>query len=317
MKRLVSPLSRWLAPIALLSCLTFNVQATEYAVEKTDTGVKVTADGKLLTEYLTRSGAKPILFPLIGPGGVELTRGYPMRPVAEHERDDHIHHRSMWFTHGDVNGISFWDENNNHGVIKHQEFLETAGGQTAVIKTRNLWTSPDGDPVCEDIRRFEFGGTESLRWIDVDITVNATHGELTFGDTKEGAFGFRIAGSMKVDEKLGGYLVNSEGAKNQAAWGKPARWVDYVGPVNDRTVGITIMNHPDSYGYPSHWHVRTYGLFAANPFGLHDFYAGAEGKDGTLVLDQGESFHLKYRVLLHDGELPAAEIEKQFETYAN
>ena len=79
---------------------------------------------------------------------------------------------------------------------------------------------------------------------------------------------------------------------------------------------VRLLNHPDSYGFPSHWHVRTYGLFAANPFGLKAFYKGAEGKDGTLVLAPGESFTLKYRVVLHPGDHDAELIEKQFKAYS-
>lgn len=294
------------------------VQAADpFVVKRTEDGVSVTLDGKLLTNYLTRSGAKPILWPVIGQDGVELTRAYPMKEEGgEHEKKDHIHHRSFWFTHGDVNGISFWHENDTHGNIVHREFKEISGGKSAVIETVNDWIGPDGKKVCEDTRKFEFHQEGDLRLIDVDVTVTASNGKVTFGDTKEGSFGVRVAGSMKVDEKLGGVLTNSEGDTNGGAWGKPARWVDYCGPIGDKTYGVAIINHPDSYGFPSHWHVRTYGLFAANPFGLKAFYNGAEGKDGTLVLEPGDSFTLKYRVVLHPGNHDAKQIEDQFQAYS-
>jgi len=72
------------------------------------------------------------------------------------------------------------------------------------------------------------------RIIDFDITLKATPGAVTFGDTKEGAFGIRIPTSMDVDSKPGGKIVNSEGQTDKEAWGKPARWVDYHGPVDDQ-----------------------------------------------------------------------------------
>ena len=310
----------WSLLLVLMGCSSWSIQADaadRFEVTQDDQGVKVSLDGELLTHYLVKSGAKPILWPVMGKGGVELTRAYPMREEGgEHERKDHVHHRSFWFTHGDVNGISFWHENDAHGNIVHREFSKVEGGDSAVIATVNDWIGPDGKKVCEDRRSFKFHTEGDLRLIDVSITVTASDGKVTFGDTKEGSFGVRVAGSMKVDEKLGGVLINSEGQSNAEAWGKPARWVDYSGPVGDKTHGIAILNHPSSYGYPSHWHVRTYGLFAANPFGLKAFYNGAEGKDGTLVLMTGKSFTLRYRVVLHEGDHEAAAIEKQFQAYA-
>jgi len=99
---------------------------------------------------------------------------------------------------------------------------------------------------------------------------------VTFGDTKEGSFGLRVNESMKVERKTGGKIVSSEGLEDEKAWGKPAAWVDYYGPIQGETLGIAILNHPSSFRYPTHWHVRPYGLFAANPWGLHDFTGGKE-----------------------------------------
>ena len=64
-------------------------------------GAVVKIDGQLFTEYLVRSGTKPILWPIIGPTGKPMTRDYPLRDRAG-EKTDHPHQRSLWFTHGDV-----------------------------------------------------------------------------------------------------------------------------------------------------------------------------------------------------------------------
>ncbi len=86
-----------------------------------------------------------------------------------------------------------------------------------------------------------------------------------------------------MDDKAGGKIVNSDGLVDDEAWGKQAAWVDYSGPVDGQTVGIAILNHPQSLRYPTYWHVRTYGLFAANPFGVHDFL-GQPDANGSLTL---------------------------------
>jgi sugar lactone lactonase YvrE len=314
LRRTAAYLSAVIVAAAAITVSSVAVAAT-FTIEKDDAGVTVKVDGKLFTRYLIKSGAKPILWPIIGPTGKEMTRAYPMREGNKNEKTDHIHQRSFWFTHGDVNGVSFWDENKNHGDIVHREFLKVEGGDQAVIVTSNDWLGPDGKKICRDVRTLKFGADGEARWVDFDVTVYADDAPAKFGDTKEGAFGVRVPGTVDVDKKLGGKIVNSDGLVDAAAWGKPAPWVDYFGPVEDETLGIAILNHPSSFRYPSHWHVRTYGLFAANPFGLHDFY-NSKDKDGSHTVKPGESFTLKYRVIFHKGDQDAGKIAARFAEYS-
>ena len=178
-------------------------------------------DGRLFTEYLVRSGTKPILWPIIGPTGKPMTRDFPMRDRPG-ETKDHPHQRSLWFSHGSVNGIDFWAEQGKVGTIKHLEFTKIAGGKPAVVATRNAWLAPDGRRVCEDQRVLRFDSDGDARWIDFDITLKASDGELVFGDTKEGTFGVRVAASLSVDARRGGKIVNSRGQTNGGRMG-PAR----------------------------------------------------------------------------------------------
>lgn len=302
--------------LAIAAMITLPCRAARFTVEKAEDGVTVNLDGKLLTRYVFKSGTKPILWPLIGPNGQPITRQYPMKDALPSERNDHIHHRSFWFTHGDVNGISFWHENDGGGYILHKQLMKAEGGETAVIETRNDWVGPGraGEKQCEDIRRITFGVDGDKVWIDFDTTVTASEGPVTFGDTKEGCFGVRVAGTMKVDAKQGGQIVNSQGQRDQAAWGKAAPWVDYHGPVEGERVGVAIMNHPSSFRYPTHWHVRTYGLFTANPFGLSNFTGSPKGS-GDHEMAKGESFSLHYRVMMHMGDEQQGGVAKAFDAY--
>lgn len=301
---------------ALLICLSASLApGAQFALEQDAEGVNVRCDGQLFTRYIIKSGTKPVLWPVIGPTGQEMTRGYPMRDAQGSERDDHIHQRSLWFDHGDVNGISFWAESDGSGTIEHLEYLTLSAGDQATITTRNAWRAPDATVTCEDVRQMIFGADATTRWIDFRITVKAVQPQVVFGDTKEGSFGVRVASAMPVDEKAGGRIVNSDGLTDADAWGKRAAWVDYTGPVDGQTVGIAILNHPASFRYPTYWHVRTYGLFAANPFGVRDFTGQAEA-DGALTLKAGESFSLYYRVILHAGDHQAARIADAYERYA-
>mgnify|MGYP005842322367 FL=1 len=306
-------MSRRLKPsvIALICILISPVAAAEVAIERSDEKATVRLDGELFTEYLVASGSKPICWPILAPGGIHATRSYPMgqRP---NEKQDHIHHRSLWFTHGAVNGIDFWAEGKaTSGKTVHQRFVEAGADQ---IITENLWQGPDGTKVCNDRRTLRFGGNKDARWIDFDITITAAYGPVTFGDTKEGTFGVRMAETVKVDAKQGGRIINSDGKTDGEAWGKQASWVDYHGPADGRTIGIAIFNHPSSFRYPTYWHVRTYGLFAANPFGVRDFTANKQA-DGSHTIPQGESISLRYRVYLHLGDEQEGKVAEAFKDY--
>lgn len=274
----------------------------------------------LLTEYRYRldDAPKPYFFPLIGPTGEPVTRAHPMEKI-DGEDHDHNHQRSLWFTHGNVNGIDFWgaDPLNpprpNYGKIVERSRESSSGTVLGQLKTTDDWLGPDGQRLCSDERIVRFLDTRDVRVIDFSFTVLASDGDVTFRDTKEGSFGLRVASTMNVNRKLGGKITNAEGITDTAAWGKASPWVDYVGPVAGKTVGIAILNHPSSFRYPTTWHVRDYGLFAANPFGWHDF---GKGEKGDYTIPAGQSIRLDYRVILHPGETESAAIPDAFRAYA-
>jgi len=295
---------------AVVTFAALGASAAEITAERSSNGATVKIDGKLFAEYVIDSGGKPIVWPIIGPTGKPMTRAWPMAE-APGEKKDHPHHRSLWFTHGDVNGLSYW----HREIIKHREFVKIASGRNATIITRNDWLGKDGKPVCEDQRTLVFGADGQRRWIDFDITIKASAGQVKFGDTKEGCMGVRVPGSMKVDAKQGGQLINSHGQTDKEAWGKAAEWVDYHGPVGGETLGIAMMNHPSSFRFPTYWHVRTYGLFAANPFGLSNFKG--RGNDGSHTLSPGETMTLRYRILFHRGDEESGKVAEAYSAYAN
>jgi hypothetical protein len=290
--------------------------AAEISVARTPRGAAVNIDGKLFTEYLIESGTKPVLWPIIGPTGKPMTRDYPFVDSKTGKRD-HPHQRSLWFTHGNVNGVNFWAESGpgKIGRIKHVEFVKLGGDPANEIVTRNDWLDPDGKRVCCDRRTLRFGANADARWIDFEIEVKACDGPVVFGDTKEGGFGVRVADSMAVDAKLGGRIINSRGQVDAEAWGKPAEWIDYHGPVDGQVLGIALLNHPSSFRFPTHWHTRPYGLHAANPFGLRAF-SGDQNADGSYRIPQGGTIVLRYRVLLHKGDEKAGRVAEAFDDYA-
>ncbi len=329
---------RLVVTVSLLFMLS-HVAVADVTIERTPRGAVVKIDGEVFTEYLTKAGASPALWPVFGPDGEAMTRAWPTGPSADGvvETKDHPHHQSIWFTHDKVNGADYWKANVNSDKpdrkdtakrpkphIDHREFLAIESGDTGKIIARNDWMNGE-ERICEDERSLQFGKyPNGDRWIDFTIVLKATEGDLTFGDTKEGTFAVRVADSMRVDAKRGGRIVNSNGLVDGEAWAQPARWVDYSGPVQAGNAqagkevisGIAMMSHPSNFRPEPRWHVRTYGLFTANPFGQHEFPDPEKRDQGAHTIKNGDSLALRYRVILHRGGTDAKELDTAFAEFA-
>jgi hypothetical protein len=172
--------------------------------------------------------------------------------------------------------------------------------------------------ICTDERLLRFRSDGSaVRSIDYEITLIASHGDLVIGDTKEGSMSIRVPSTMTVNGKNGkGHIVTSEGLRDGKTWGKAAAWVDYWGPVQNQTVGIAVFDHPSNPRHPTRWHVRTYGLFAANPFGLHHFDNQA-GSPGDLKISAGGHVTFRYRFVFHTGDDQQAGIATLYKAYCD
>lgn len=286
------------------------------SVEIEDIGrgkLEVRIGGELVTRYhYGDEWARPFLYPLNAPGGVRVTRGYPMESDIPGEKQDHPHQRSLWVAHGDINGTDNWSELEGHAFIRHRRFDEVTGGPVfGRIRSTNSWVSREGAKQMEDTREFTFYSIGSERLIDVRIRFLATNGDVRIGDTKEGGvLSIRVASSMDGDR--GGTIVNAYGGVTEAeTWGRPAHWVDYSGPVDGKTMGITVMDHPTSFRHPTRWHVRDYGLFAANPFAL-SYYEPELGLKGDHTIPHGGKIDFAYRVLVHQGDAESAGVRDRY-----
>ena len=316
-----------LALIGLVSALGLT-GCSHFAPDGRDGGVKITElqdrlrveiNGELFTEYIFRGTNHVYFYPVLGPQGLPMTRNFPMKPDAEDEEHDHQHHRSLWYSHGAVNGIDFWSETPNAGRILHEKFLTVKSGESGVIRSQNKWVAPGGEVVCTDERTFRvYPQPGTARLFDFDITLRARDKKLVLGDTKEGSLGVRVAESMRLTRAKGkpgqGHIVQSTGVRDGDTWGKPAEWCDYYGPVNGKTVGIAIFDHPQNPRHPTTWHVRDYGLFAANPFGLHDFEKKPAGT-GNMTIEPGQSVTFRYRIYLHEGDEKQAKVAERYREY--
>ncbi|PYV17952.1 MAG: transmembrane prediction [Acidobacteria bacterium] len=285
------------------------------------------------TYYFGPESPKPYLSPLRSADGIVLTRGWPMIKNIPGESHDHPHHRALFFTHGDINGFDFWGEaveskkqQTTHGKVYSSEelpkgrtvfvkLLASKGGPDSGTLSADLnLVDPDGKPIGSETQTYVFRGDATSRTIDCTFTTNADKGvPLKFGDTKEGTFAIRL---VKALEEPNGHMLNSNGATGEKAiWGKRADWVDYSGIVEGEELGIAIFDHPSNLHHPSTWHARGYGLFAVNPFGLHDFMNDPK-QDGSYTVPVGDSLTLRYRVFIHKGDAADSKVGEAYRAYA-
>ncbi len=314
-------LPRSLAIASLLALAPLARAAVD--VKEMPDRVRIEIGGKLFTELRHGDAAHVYYWPLIGPDGAKMTRAWPMEDVAGEEHD-HPHHRSMWFSHGEVNGVDFWGEAASYkgtpkhpvGTIELDKVITAKGGDMGIVTTSQKWTAPDGSVPVTSVQTLRvYDRPESERLFDFETTLTAGEKDVTFGDTKEGAFGIRIAESMRLRQPKApgaGHIVNSEGLQDDKVWGTHAKWVDMSGPIAGKTYGIAIFDHSSNPRYPTRWHARDYGLFAANPFCEVEMDKTQPKGAGAYVLKAGQSMTFKYRVFMHAGNADVVEIEKRF-----
>jgi len=298
-----------------------------FAVKQTATGgATVLLEGKPIAEYIVDRANKPFLWGIIGPTGKAMTRAFPLADVPG-ETTDHVHQRGLTFGHQGVGGFDTWAEAATYldkpafaeqlsklGAIRHVGYRTLAGGTTAVIHARSEICDAGNKPLLAEERRMTFSAAPSQRIIDVDIELVAAHGPVDLADMKDAGVYIRVPDSMAVDRKQGGAIVNSAGQRDADAWSKRATWVDYHGPVDGEHLGIAILNHPSSFRHPTPWHVRTYGLFCANPFGRQQMDPAAES--GAVSLAAGERISLRHRFIFHVGDERQGGVAAAYEAYA-
>lgn len=298
--------------------------------------IQVLFDNQLFTTmHFKKSEPRVYLYPLVGPTGVSVTRDFIMRdtPVEkDNKRQDHPHHRSFWTAWGDVRvgdfetkGHDFWAEGRNKPIPRQvlTRVLDTQSGPVFGRITAEIeWRDPEDKRLFTEIRTYTFfAGDRDQRVLDQQNTFKFNDMDVMFADTKEGGIcSIRLAVTMdevgtKTPKDLRGQMLNSRGdVGEKACWGKPAEWCDYVGPLENETVGVAIFDHPKNLRHPTPWHIRGYGLYTANPFGLRDF-TGDKSRNGSQTWKKGETAEFNYRVIIHKGDTVAAGIAEKYKLY--
>jgi methane monooxygenase PmoA-like len=306
--------------------------------------VDVLIDGRPFTSYIwPDSVKKPALYPLRTAKGTLVTRGYPLDPRPG-ERVDHPHHVGTWFNYGDVNGLDFWnnseaikpEDRNKYGTIRHSKIKRVKSGKTeGELGVEMDWLAPDGAPLLREETTFVFHGGTGMRAIDRLTTLTALDKRVLLNDNKEGVIGIRVARELeqpsdkpevftdasgkatkvpKLDNTgVTGRYRSSEGKTGDEVWGTRGRWTMLTGKIAQEDVTLAILDHPKNPGYPTYWHARGYGLFAANPLGQKVFSDGKQTLN--FALEPGQSVTFRFRILILSAAATPDDLESQYRRF--
>jgi len=265
----------------------------------------VERDGQEISRYYFGGDLKrPFLFPLVGPAGRSLTRmGHPRDP------NSHSHHNSVWVSHHKVGDVDFWGDGGKGRIVHKRVIRYEDAEDEALIQIENVWVDETKQrSLLKEFRTLRFQSLEDGEWrLVIDLELAAAKDPVLLGETPFGLLGVRMAKTIGVHDG-GGTIRNSEGAAGEKdiLW-KPARWVDYSGPITrDAIEGITLMDHPSNPNHPTHFHVRGDGWMGSSlTYG------------GERTIESGEPLKLRYGLWVHRGQPKAAEIERQFARFAD
>lgn len=269
--------------------------------------ISVRSSGREITRYYIGAPAakhkKPFFYPL-NAHGVNVLRDWPIGEGRPGEAKDHPHHTGMYHAFGEVNGKEYWSKT---PIVPGKILRREAGPAYARIVAENAW----GEDLLEthDVMVLDAGEDAVVDWT---ITLKAANGPVVFAKdlkmAKEGSFSLRVAAGLSLKGDAPEMMSDAKGNKGEKAIrADAAPWVDYAGEVDQKKVGVSVMNHPSSFRYPTTWHVRAYGLFAANPWLIK----------GENTLPKGESLLLRYRVYVHEGNAVQGKVADVFEGYVN
>lgn len=307
--------------------------------------VDVTVDGKPFTSYIWPTTLKkPVLYPLRSAKGTLVTRGYPLDPRGG-ERTDHPHHVGLWFNHGDVNGLDFWNNLDDlpaaraakMGTIVHRKIVDAKSGEgQGELTVETEWQKPDGVALLRERTQFVFRADGQSRTVDRITTLTALGEPVVFTDNKEGVLGLRVARALEHpttqpdlftdangraqttktldNTSVTGQYTSSEGLKGDAVWGTRGRWTMLTGTVEAEPVTLAMLDHPSNTGFPTYWHARGYGLFAANPLGEKVFSNGKSELNARLA--PNASLVFRHRIVVLGGHATADTVEKLYREFS-
>lgn len=285
--------------LSFLYCLNTYGQV-KIEAQKFNSKIDISINNNLFTSYIFSQDEKyPFFFPVNGPSNSSVTS---MR------NGNYPHHSSLFFGCDKVNGGNYWQEGLERGqIISLRADIIESGAERVVIEDECIWRRPNANSPIKDTRKITITApSKDVFQIDFDIMMEMLM-DVTIEKTNHSLFSGRMDADLAVIN--GGTMINANGDKGEkATFGKKSAWIDFFGKRGDKIEGMAIFQHPSNEWYPSPWFTRDYGFFSPTPM-----YWPQNDKETTLK--KGQTIKLKYRVLVHSGDVVSAKIAEQFEKY--
>lgn len=250
------------------------------------------------------------IHPLWGLNGEVLTDDFPA---------DHVHHHGVFWTwpHVEIDGRHY-DLWVSRGI--RQRFIKwlhrSEGPVAAVIGVENGWFVDDRQVMTERIWIRAFQASETQRAIDLQLVFSPTDRPVKLVGSPGKSYGGltvrfdvwpRRDAIVRVPERtlrhVGSGQASAEDLSNtRLPW---ASLSSHFPDAPHRSAG-TILIHPDHPDYPPTWLTRCYGPLCVG-------WPGVEGRE----FQPGESFTLRYRLLVHKTEVEHAHLQQAYAAYSD
>lgn len=216
-------------------------------------------------------------------------------PITKGAGGDFTHHRGIligWMKIG-FNGKSYDRWHMKGGEQVHQKFaVQEADAAHATFTSLVNWNDETGKPILEEERTMTFRRAPAPAYVLIDFSskLKAPNGDIVLdGDPEHAGIQFRPA--QEVDRTKTVYTYAGEHVDPRKDL--DLAWIGETFSLKEKLYSAVEMNHPDNPQGTKTSAYRDYGRFGMFP---------------KTSIKSGESFAFKYRFLVAEGEMPAAEI---------
>jgi hypothetical protein len=267
-----------------------------------------------VSELYSRSG---YIHPLWSPEGEVITRIQP---------PDHYHHYGIWnpWTRTEFEGreIDFWNLGDGQGTVRHKSLPVTIegdvyGGFEALLDHVDLTAeASDGEKVALnekwEVKVWNADPENDIWLIDFISTLNpASESPLTIKAYRYQGFSIRATEKWSDETAT---LLTSEGKDKSNGNATRARWTDINGVSHVGHSGILFMTHPGNHNFPEQLRIWPTG---ANGGEENVYFNFNPAQEQDWKLEPGNSYSLKYRMMVYDGKIKPATAESYWQDFGH
>jgi hypothetical protein len=283
-----------------------------------ETLIEVSVGGKAVLRYHRTEEAPPegvdpkfrrgaYIYPAWTPSGLDTTDNYP---------PDHPHQRGIWMSwtkteFGDLHP-DFWNLGGATGAIRPAASEPMPSGPVfGGFTAKHRWVAIKGDedkPVLDEqwtVRVWNTAGAAATAWLwDLESTQTcSTDTPLKLPKYYYGGLGYR--GNREWIKAVA--FLTSEGKTRKDGNESKARWTDTSGVLDGRAAGVLILGHPQNFRAPEPMRL--------NPQQPQICFAPSQ--EGEWSIEPGAPRVWRYRFVVHDGPVAAAEADRLWNDFAH